>query len=66
MWQHIDVQADWRKSWTYGWAPNAIDISYSELCEKENKPGTWGIKGENVSFLTSLYPAAKSFKYMFI
>ena len=26
MWRHIDVQADWR-SWTYGRAPNAIDIS---------------------------------------
>ena len=27
MWRHIDVQADWRRSWTYGRAPNAIDIS---------------------------------------
>ena len=26
MWQHIDVQAEWR-SLTYGRAPNAIDIS---------------------------------------
>ena len=26
MWRHIDVPAD-RKSWTYGRAPNAIDIS---------------------------------------
>ena len=26
MWRNIDVQADWR-SWTYGRAPNAIDIS---------------------------------------
>ena len=27
MWQYIDVQADWRRrSWTYGRAPNAIDI----------------------------------------
>ena len=27
MWRHIDVQADWkRRSWTYGRAPNAIDI----------------------------------------
>ena len=24
MWRHIDVQADWRRSWTYGRAPNAI------------------------------------------
>ena len=23
MWQHIDVQADWRRSWTYRRAPNA-------------------------------------------
>ena len=23
----IDVQADWRRSWTYGRAPNAIYIS---------------------------------------
>ena len=29
MWWHIDVQADWRRSWTYGRAPNAIDISQS-------------------------------------
>ena len=27
MWQHIDVQADWRRSSNYGRAPNAIDIS---------------------------------------
>ena len=27
MWRHIDVQADLRRSWTYGRAPNAIDIS---------------------------------------
>ena len=27
MWRHIDVQAYWRRSWTYGRAPNAIDIS---------------------------------------
>ena len=27
MWRHIDVQADWRRRWTYGRAPNAIDIS---------------------------------------
>ena len=25
--RHIDVQADRRSSWTYGRAPNAIDIS---------------------------------------
>ena len=24
MWRHIDVQADWRSSWTYGRALNAI------------------------------------------
>ena len=27
MWQNIDVQADRRRSCTYGRAPNAIDIS---------------------------------------
>ena len=27
MWRHIDVQADWRRSLTYGRAPNTIDIS---------------------------------------
>ena len=27
MWRHIFVQADWRRRWTYGRAPNAIDIS---------------------------------------
>ena len=26
MWRQIDVQADWRRSWTYGRDPNAIDI----------------------------------------
>ena len=26
MWRH-NVQTDWRRSWTYGQAPNAIDIS---------------------------------------
>ena len=29
MWRHIDVQAGW--SWTYGRAPNAIDISKGSL-----------------------------------
>ena len=27
MWRHIYVQADWRRSWTYGRAPNAINVS---------------------------------------
>ena len=27
MWRQIDVQADLRRSWIYGRAPNAIDIS---------------------------------------
>ena len=27
MWRHIDVQVNWRRSSTYGRAPNAIDIS---------------------------------------
>ena len=27
MWRHKDVQADWKRNWTYGRAPNAIDIS---------------------------------------
>ena len=31
MWRHIDVQADWRRSCTYGRAPNAIDISQDSL-----------------------------------
>ena len=31
MWRHIDVQADWRRSCTYGRAPNAIDISQGSL-----------------------------------
>ena len=32
MWRNIDVQADWRRSsWTYGRAPNAIDISQGSL-----------------------------------
>ena len=26
MWRHLDVQADWRRSWTYGRTPNAVDI----------------------------------------
>ena len=26
-----DVQADWRRSCTYDWAPNAIDISQGSL-----------------------------------
>ena len=31
IWRHIDVQADWIRSWTYGRAPNAIDIPYGFL-----------------------------------
>ena len=26
MWRNIDVQADWRRSMTYGRAPNAIEV----------------------------------------
>ena len=41
MWRHIDVQADWRRSWTYGRAPNAIDISYGSLtCSSKHRHGT--------------------------
>ena len=41
MWQHIDVQADWRRSWTYGRAPNAIDISQGSLtCPSQHRHGT--------------------------
>ena len=41
MWRHIDVQADWRRSWTYGRAPNAIDISWGSLtCPSKHRHGT--------------------------
>ena len=41
MWWHIDVQADWRRSWTYGRSPNAIDISQGSLtCPSEQRQGT--------------------------
>ena len=41
MWRHIDVQADWRRSWTYGRAPNAIDISQGSLtCRSLHRHGT--------------------------
>ena len=41
MWRHIDVQADWRRSWTYGRAPNAIDISQGSLtCPSKHRHGT--------------------------
>ena len=41
MWRHIDVQADWRRSCTYGRAPNAIDISQGSLtCPSKHRHGT--------------------------
>ena len=41
MWRHIDVQADWRRSWTYGRAPNAIDISQGSFtCPSKHRHGT--------------------------
>ena len=41
MWRHMDVQADWRRSWTYGRAPNAIDISQGSLtCPSKHRHGT--------------------------
>ena len=41
MWRHIDVQADWRRSLTYGRAPNAIDISQGSLtCPSKHRHGT--------------------------
>ena len=40
MWRHIDVQADWRRSLTYGRAPNAIDISQGSLtCPSKHRHG---------------------------
>ena len=39
MWLHIDVQAGWR-SWTYGRAPNAIDISHASFtCPSKHRHG---------------------------
>ena len=41
MWRHIAVQADRRRSWTYGRAPNAIDISQGSLtCPSKHRHGT--------------------------
>ena len=40
MWRHIDVQADWRRSWTYGQASNAIGISQGSLtCPSKHRHG---------------------------
>ena len=43
MWRHIDVQADWRRSRTYGRAPNVIDISFGSItctCPSKHRHGT--------------------------
>ena len=41
MWRYIDVQAGWRRSRTYGRAPNAIDISWGSLtCPSKHRHGT--------------------------
>ena len=41
MWRHIDVQADRRRSWTYGRAPNNIDISQgSSTCPSKHRHRT--------------------------
>ena len=40
MWRHIDVQAECRRSLTYGRAPNAIDISKGVLtCPSKHRHG---------------------------
>ena len=40
MWCHIDVQTDWRSSWTYGRALNVIDISDGPLiCPSKHRHG---------------------------
>ena len=39
--RHIDVQANWRRSWTYGRTPNAIDILQGSLtCPSKYRHGT--------------------------
>ena len=48
MWRHIDVQADWRRSWTYGRAPNAIDISQGSLtCPSNTDTGPPFLYGDS-------------------
>ena len=40
VWRHIDVQTDWRRSWTYGRPRNAIGISYGPLtCPSKHRHG---------------------------
>ena len=39
MWRHIDVQADWGRSWTYSRAPNAIDLGFFNM---PVQAPTWG------------------------
>ena len=43
-----DVQADWRRSCTYGRAPNAIDISKGSLtCPSYSDPGPPFLYGDS-------------------
>ena len=52
MWRHIHVQADWRRSWTYGRAPNCLIRCFKnriESCNKvtktrDNTLETWKLK----------------------
>ena len=37
MWRHIDMQADWRKSWNYSRAPNAIYFLYLLTCPSKHR-----------------------------
>ena len=46
MWRHIDVQTDW--SFTYGRAPNAIDISQGSLtCPSYTDTGPTFLNGDS-------------------
>ena len=46
MQRHIDVQADWR-SWTYGRAPNAMDISQGSHARPSTDTGPTFLYGDS-------------------
>ena len=41
MWRHIDVRADWRRSWTYGRAPDYEDVCLFLLLQSVVVAKTW-------------------------
>ena len=58
MWRHIDVQVGWRRSLTYGRAPNAIDISQRARPIIDTGPTSLWLFRKTPTHFSRLFPHA--------